>query len=53
MPDVAPSPTYAQLHEQQCIACEATADLLSAGYRTVDGLTWAVVACPKHAGEEA
>ncbi|MCX4746219.1 hypothetical protein OG455_11900 [Kitasatospora sp. NBC_01287] len=43
--------TYAQLHERQCIACPATVGLAVAGYRTVDGLTWAVAACPEHVGE--
>jgi hypothetical protein len=43
--------TYEQLHEQQCIACSATTDLRPAGHRTVNGLAWAVVACPKHEGE--
>jgi hypothetical protein len=49
-PAAAP-PTYAQLHEQQCIACPAMTDLRPAGHRRIDGLSWAVVACPEHAGE--
>ncbi|MDH6117245.1 hypothetical protein ABH930_001770 [Kitasatospora sp. GAS204A] len=40
--------TYAQLHEEQCVTCDAREALAPAGHRTVDSLVWAVVACPEH-----
>lgn len=44
--------TYDQLHELACVHCGSSAPpLASVGHRKVDGLAWAVVACPEHAGE--
>ncbi|MFI9270330.1 hypothetical protein ACIGXM_06420 [Kitasatospora sp. NPDC052896] len=52
LPHADTSLTYDQLHERACVVCSSSAPpLVSAGHRTVAGLTWAVAACPEHAGE--
>lgn len=40
--------TYDQLHERACIRCGNTENLARAGHLEVNGLSWAVVACPEH-----
>ncbi|MFF7631629.1 hypothetical protein ACFZB9_00555 [Kitasatospora sp. NPDC008050] len=54
LPHADTPPTYDQLHERACITCGSAAPpLVPAGYRTVGGLTWAVVACADHGAEES
>lgn len=43
--------SYAQRHERVCVRCgSAEPPLVSAGHLAVDGLVWAVSACPEHVG---